>query len=85
MSPSNIEKIPPLPKGIDTGIILCESLFVRIIEKLTRTSQPRVDPEAERQFEKAKEVIEMTSHKRNVFDTPTIVEAVTKFLLTGNF
>ena len=43
MDPSYIEKIPPLPQGIESGIVLCESPFVRFAEKLTGTNAPKMD------------------------------------------
>ena len=85
MDPAYIEKIPVLPKGIDVGVVLCESPVIRIAEKLIGTLQPKPEPEAERKNEKAKDVIEISSHKWNIFNTPAVVEAVTKFLLTGKF
>ena len=85
MDPSYIEKIPPLPKGIEKGIVLCESPWIKLAEKLTGTSTPQPNLEAERQFEKATDIVEISSRKWNIFNTPAVVEAVTKFLLTGKF
>ncbi len=85
MSPAEIEKIPPLPKEIETGIVLSESLLTRILEKLTGTGNERPNPEAEKQFEKAADVVEITSHKWNIFNSKDVTDAVTKFLLTGKF
>ena len=85
MSPAEIEKIPPLPKGIEVGLVLSESPWTRLWEKLTATSSPKPNPEAELQFEKATDVVEIRSRKWNIFENKAVVEAVVKFLTTGKF
>ena len=85
MLPSQIQKIPPLPEGIEAGIILCKSRFLRIVEKLTGTSLPETTPEKELRFEKAKDVIDVSSYNWNIFNDQAIVGAVIQFLLTGKF
>lgn len=85
MLPSQIEKIPPLPKNVETGIILSESLIIRIAEILTGTSLSKRDPASELKFERATEVINISSRKWNIFNDPAVVGAVVQFLLTGKF
>ena len=85
MLPSQIEKIPPLPEEIETGIVLCKSRILNIIEKLTGTSLPEMTPERELRFEKAKDAIDVSSRNWNIFNDPAIVGAVIQFLLTGKF
>lgn len=85
MEPKQIEKIPSLPKDIDVGIILNESLSEKLIERLTGTTSPKHTKEDEQKFEKAKDVVEITSYKRNIFNDKKITDAVIAFLLNGKF
>ncbi len=85
MSPYNIERLPPLPKGIENGIIINHSATTRFIEKLTVNSMPEYSLEEEKNFEKANDIIEIKCHKLNIFKSPKIVDAVMSFLMTGKF
>lgn len=85
MAPADIEKLPPLPQEIETGIILSESLTTNLLEKITGTTSDRLSAESEKQFEKAADAVEITSRKLNIFEDPKIVEAVISFLTTGKF
>lgn len=85
MTPANIEKIPPLPKEIETGIILGESRMTRFCKMITGTSSGKPDIEREKQFEKATDVVEISSNKKNIFADKRIVDEVISFLTTGRF
>ena len=85
MDPLNIEKIPPLPQEIETGLILGESQTISLLEKITGTTPDRLSAESEKHFEKAIDAVEISSRKINIFKDPKIVDAVISFLSTGKF
>lgn len=85
MSPYNIERLPPLPKGIETGVIVSRPLTTGIIEKITGKTMPEYSLEEEQHFEKAKDIVEIKCRKLNMFKCPRIVDAAMSFLMTGKF
>ena len=85
MDPKKIEKLPPLPKDIPTGIILCESKIRRFFEKICRQEMPDYSAAGEKKFEKAAAAVEIDSLKFNVFKDERIIGAVIRFLKTGTF
>ena len=85
MDPKKIEKLPPLPKDIPTGIILCESKIRRFFEKICRQEMPDYSVAGEKKFEKAAAAVEIDSLKFNVFKDERIIGAVIRFLKTGTF
>ena len=85
MSPYNIERLPALPKDLETGVVINHSLTTKLIEKITANDTPTYSLEEEQKFEKAKDIVEFKCRKLNLFKNPKIVDAVIKFLMTGKF
>ena len=85
VEPKKIEKLPPIPKNIETGIILCESKTVKFFEKIFNKQMPTYTIEDEKKFEKAKDVIEIKTSKLNIFNNGRIVSEVINFLKKGKF
>ncbi len=85
LEPQQIEKLRPLPKRIETGIILRRCIFKSIWQKIFAPNGAAVDAESERKFEKATDAIEISSCRLNIFDTFQVLNSVVKFLTTGKF
>ena len=85
MGQRRIEKLPPLPKDVPTGIILCESKTRKLLEKILKKEMPRLSKDEEQKFEKAADVIEIESCRLNAFKDERIVNAIVKFLKKGSF
>lgn len=85
MQPSNVANLPMLPKDIETGIILSESLLEKFFEKLTGTEMAHSTPEIVQEQENATDVIEIPSHQLNIFKNSDVVGAAIRFLVTGKF
>ncbi len=85
LEPKKIEKLPPVPKDIPTGIILCESKITRFFEKIFDKKMPILSPDEEKSFEKAKDVKEIETLKFNLFKDERIINAVVSFLKKGKF
>lgn len=85
MEQRRIELIPPIPLGIENGIIESDSMKRRFWEAITNTKMHKPAKEEELRFNNAKEIINIPNHKLNIFDNKKVVEAAIKFLTTGNF
>lgn len=85
MEQRRIELIPPIPLGIENGIIESDSMKRRFWEAITNTKMRKPAKEEELRFNNAKELINIPNHKLNIFDNKKVVEAAIKFLTTGNF
>lgn len=85
VTPGKIEQLPQLPRGIETGIILCSSWFTKLAEALTGTKMPYISPEQEKLTSGAKEVVEVRNFKSNIFKNPEICKGIVRFLKDGHF
>ncbi len=85
MSADRIEKIPSISPQIETGLIYGESIWVKIAEKLTKTTSDDINPEKEKKFEKAKEVLLLPTQKRCIYKNPEVCKKISTFLLEGKF
>ncbi len=85
MDPQNICRIPLMPKKYETGIILCESSFVRFFEFITRTKMPLKNPTEEKELTGATDAIRLSCHRLNIFKNYKIVDRTIKFITKGSF
>lgn len=85
LSVDNIEKLVPL-SSMESGVILSnKSFWVRLAEILTFSVVKSKTHEEIKFFTGAKDVIEITNFRKNVFDNKNISDAVMSFLLNGEF
>ncbi|MBE6448832.1 MAG: hypothetical protein E7018_06015 [Alphaproteobacteria bacterium] len=82
---SNIEKIPSLPKNIETGIIYGDSWLMKLAQWITGTKEDKTDLEKEKKFENTDSVLEFSCKKLNAFKCDKLTYLVTKFLTSGKF
>ena len=85
MNPKNIEKIPSLPKEIKIGIIFRESIWIKLLEFITRTRMFYNNLEKEKLFENATDIISFSAGLGNVFKKTKINNAIISFLKNGKF
>ena len=85
MDRKNIEKINNIPKGIDTGLIFCESIWVKLAQALTLTKAPPLNLEREKLFENATDAISFPNRLKNPFKDNKINTAIINFMKNGKF
>ena len=85
VDPKKVEKLPPLPNEIPTGIILCESKVTKFFESLFNKKMPKLSAGEEKNLERATEVIEVKSLNSKIFNDEMVIRAVISFLKKGHF
>jgi len=85
MNRENIERIPSFPSNIQTGLVFCESVWQKFLAFITNTKLYKINPEYEKNFEKASETISFAPYFRNLFKNRRLTCSVIKFLQTGKF
>lgn len=85
LDPGKIEQLPQLPSAIETGIVLNSNWTVKLAELFTGTRMPSPTAESEKAFTRAKEVVKLSQHRRNIFNNKEICAGVVRFLKDGKF
>ena len=85
MDPAIVEKLPPLPSDIESGLLFSESVWYKSAECLTCSKSDKIDLEKEKNFAGAKDVVMFPSHAGNLFNNKKIVSVIVKFLMSGKF
>lgn len=85
LEPTNIESIANPIADTEIGIVLSESRFTSICEKLSRTEMPSISNEYICKRENACDLVEFAPHWGNVFKKDKICSAIVNFLINGKF
>ena len=85
MNPHKVNKLPPLPKEIESGIIVSESWMMKLGEVLTNARMEETTLEEEKRTANAKEVVRIDSHRPNIISDQRVIDATMNFLTTGLF
>ena len=81
----NIKKLTPLTKMESGVIVTSQSFLIRMLKLLTFTYDKRIPDNEIKYLTGAKELINISNQKFNIFNNNKISDAVMNFLINGNF